>query len=153
MVVGELLMISEQASLTSLMVQALNFLSTEGTTSLPDGRIEIAGSQVFALRSSYHTRRMTQSIEVEGHRQYLDLQYIVEGEELIGWVPESALLQKSPYDFEKDVWFGNLPANDLSWIRLSRGMGMLLYPSDGHAPQYAQYEPSLVHKIVVKIAI
>jgi beta-galactosidase beta subunit len=60
---------------------------------------------------------------------------------------------KTPYNFEQDAWLGRLPAGELSWIRLTKGMGMLLYPNDGHAPQYALGEPSLVRKVVVKIAV
>ena len=153
MIVGELLSISTQATLTSRLVQALNFLSSAQLADLPDGRIEIDGSQVYAILSTYHPQPMVETIEVEGHRQYIDLQYIAQAEELIGWVPESSVPKKSLYDFEKDSWFGYLPASDLSWIRLTRGMGMLLYPGDGHATQYILGEPSLVRKVVVKIAV
>jgi biofilm protein TabA len=153
MIVGELLSITTQAALNSRIVQALNFLSGTQLAELPDGQIEIAGSQVFAILSTYHTHPIAETIEIEGHRKYLDFQYIVQGEELIGWVPETAVPAKSPYDDKREAWLGRLPAGELSWIRLTSGLGMLLYPDDGHAPQYAPGEPSLVRKIVVKIAV
>lgn len=153
MIVGELLTISAQAVLNSRLIQALNFLSSAQLDNLPAGQIEIAGNQVFAILAAYQSRPMVETIEVEGHRKYLDLQYIAQGEEQIGWIPESAVLEKSPYNFEQDSWFGYPPAGEISWIRLTSGMGMLLYPNDGHAPQYALGEPSLVRKVVVKIAV
>lgn len=153
MIVGELSTISEQAALNPRIIQALNFLSNPHLADLPDGRVEIDGDQVFAILSTYHPGPVTESIELEGHRRYLDLQYLAQGEELIGWIPASVVPAKSAYDPEKDVWKASLPAGELAWIRLRRGVGMLLYPDDGHAPQFAPAEPSLVRKVVVKIAV
>ena len=153
MIVGDVLAISTQAALSSRLVEALNFLSSTQLAGLPDGRIEIVGTQVFAILASYQTRSLSEIIEVEGHRRYLDLQYIAQGSELIGWVTNSEVPMNSPYDHEQDAWSGYLPAGELSWLRLNSGMGMLLYPSDAHAPQYALSEPSLVRKVVVKIAV
>jgi YhcH/YjgK/YiaL family protein len=153
MIVGDVSAISAQAALNSRIEQGLNFLSTARLAEQLDGRIEIAGGQVFAILSSYHTRSMTKTIEVEGHRRYLDLQYITQGEETIGWAPDSAVPTPSPYDHEQDAWSGYLPAEQLSWVHLTSGMGMLLYPYDGHAPQYTPGKPTPVRKVVVKIAI
>lgn len=153
MIVGDLFTISTQTALTPGIVQALDFLSSAQLPELPDGRIEIAGSQVFVILSTYETRPVSKIIEVEGHRRYLDLQYLAEGEEMIGWAPEPVVPKASGYDFDRDAWTGPLPADRLSWIRIWRGMGMLLYPSDGHAPQFATGEPSPVRKVVVKIAV
>lgn len=153
MIVGKLSTISDQAALNPRITQALQFLLNPQLADLPDGRVEIEGDQVFAILSTYHPHPLAESIELEGHRRYLDLQYLAQGEELIGWIPASSVPTKSAYDAEKDVWKANLPAGELVWIRLTRGIGMLLYPDDGHAPQFAIAEPSLVRKVVVKIAV
>jgi beta-galactosidase beta subunit len=38
-------------------------------------------------------------------------------------------------------------------VRLSAGQAAILYPSDAHAPQAADGTPTLVKKIVVKVAL
>jgi biofilm protein TabA len=89
----------------------------------------------------------------EHHRRYIDIQFIVAGEEVIGWAPADRMQVTEAYDPEKDIAFGTVPAGEATPVRLAAGELAVLYPEDGHAPRLAAGRPSPVFKIVVKVAV
>ena len=152
MIVANLDEIAQQAVLTSSMRQALDFLQQAQGQDLADGRIPIDGECVYALVQSYETR--TGDVVFEGHRRYIDFQYVVRGEEALGWAPTERATVARPYNEERDMWLGTVPAADITMVRLSAGQLAVLYPSDAHAPGRSATGPSTpVKKIVVKVAI
>ena len=89
----------------------------------------------------------------EGHQRYLDLHYMVTGEEVIGRAASDRVEVTAPYDAVKDTWLGRAPPSDVTLVRLAVGQAVLLYPGDAHAPRRAANYPVQVRKIVAKIAI
>ncbi len=65
---------------------AFRFLRQMDPNALPDGRLEINGSDLFAIVERT-TGKGPGGTQVEHHRRYLDIQYVVSGEETIGWIP------------------------------------------------------------------
>ena len=57
----------------------------------------------------------------EGHRKYLDIQYVVSGEEVIGWAFIDRATVTVPYDPAKDAWLGIVPADEITPVRLAAG--------------------------------
>ena len=84
MIVTDVSHLAEQAALTPALQKALDFLRKVEGQLLPDGRIDIDGNNVYALMQSYETVAAGEPV-FEGHRKYLDVQYIAAGEEVIGW--------------------------------------------------------------------
>ncbi|MBI3755405.1 MAG: YhcH/YjgK/YiaL family protein [Deltaproteobacteria bacterium] len=82
----------------------------------------------------------------------MDIQYIVSGEEAIGWVPAERMAITEAYDIEKDICFGTASKEEITMVRLQAGQLAVFYPEDGHAPKLAAGQPSAVFKIVVKVA-
>lgn len=130
--------------------KALEFLRGRDLRSLPDGRHEIDGGRVFALAQRYDTEKQAGEPRFEAHRKFIDVQYIAEGEEIIGWAPLERLDVTEPYDADKDVCFG--AARGWSPVRLQAGELAVFFPEDAHAPKMAAGAPSRVFKIVVKVA-
>ncbi|MBI5745155.1 MAG: YhcH/YjgK/YiaL family protein [Elusimicrobia bacterium] len=128
---------------------ALDFLRRPGAARLPDGRHEIDGEKVFALVQRYSTAAALPP-KFEAHRKYIDVQYVAEGAEIVGWLPLSGVRITEPYDAAKDVCFGL--AENWTPLRLEAGELAVLYPEDAHAPRLAAGEPGPVVKIVVKVA-
>jgi len=152
MIVANLDQIEQQAALTSSMRQALDFLRQAQGQELADGRIPIDGERVYALVQSYDTK--TGDIIFEGHRRYIDFQYVVKGEEALGWAPAERAEIIRPYNEERDMWLGAVPAAQTTLVRLAAGQLAVLWPSDAHAPQRsATGAPAPVKKIVVKVAL
>jgi YhcH/YjgK/YiaL family protein len=102
---------------------------------------------------SYQTKSISEPVELEGHKKYIDIQIVVSGHELIGWMHTANAQVTTPYDEKKDAWLGNVPVEKLNLFRLSAMQVAILYPSDAHAPQLADGKPGPVKKIVIKIAI
>jgi YhcH/YjgK/YiaL family protein len=152
MIVTDLAHLAEQAALTPALQKALAFLHGLAGQPLPDGRIEIDGSNVYALVQSYETQAGG-DWGFEGHRKYLDIQYVVAGEEVIGWAFLDRATVTMPYDTTKDAWLGTVPTAEITPVRLAAGQLAVFYPTDAHAPKHAAGVPGPVKKIVVKVAV
>ena len=154
MIVTSLEHLHEQVALTASLQAAIDFLQqacTQGAQTLADGRVGIRGDQVYAVVQSYETTNGEPKFEA--HCKYLDVQYVVEGEEVIGWAFIDRLVVDVPYDEAKDVCFGRVPRSETTLVRLSAGQCVVLYPTDAHAPKLAVTVPTPVNKIVVKVAL
>jgi len=129
----------------------LDFITKISLEDFIQGRFDL-GSGCFAIQSEYETLPISETVTIEGHRKYVDLQYIVDGLESIYYIPTSAIKGKLNYVDCDDVWKTQLNVNEVQQIKMSAGEFLLLYPEDGHGPQYCYDEtPSTVKKIVVKI--
>ena len=153
MIVANLVHLAEQAAMSPALRMTVDFLRrAEGQPLPPEGRIEIDGEKAYALIQSYDTL-LGDDWVVEGHQRYLDLHYMVIGEEVIGWVASDRAEVTTPYDAAKDTWLGRVPRSEVTLVRLVAGQAVLLYPGDAHAPRRAASCPVQVRKIVAKIAI
>jgi YhcH/YjgK/YiaL family protein len=112
--------------------------------------VEIDGRRAFAIFQTYETKDISEA-NMEGHKKYIDLQYIHTGVEQILVAPTSRMVKEGHYDQEKDLHFSKVA--DYSNFRLTAGMGCILYPEDLHAPCISIDAPSVVEKIVIKIAV
>jgi len=128
--------------------KGLAFLRRADLAQLPDGRHEIDGQRVFAIVAHEHGRGRDCS-PLEIHRRYIDIQFVIAGEDCIGWLPTSDCRQvSSSYDEEKDLAFFHDPP--AKWLAVTPGNFAIFYPDDAHAP-LATSGP--IHKVVVKVAV
>lgn len=135
------------------MKQALDYLAQARGQGLADGRYPIDGDLVYALAQSYETLPNDENAKYEAHHKYIDVQYIVEGEEGMGWAPLAQLAVNKPYSDEKDVVLGTCPLAVASLVKVAAGQAAIFFPEDAHAPKLAVGSPCPVKKIVVKVAI
>ena len=152
MIVTDIKQIGHQVSMTSALKKAIDFLRRPDIHDLADGRVDIDGQHLFALIQRYETV-MTDIPKFEYHRKYMDVQYIVSGEEIIGWAPAGRMVVTEAYDIERDICFGIVSKGEITPVYLQAGQLAVLYPEDGHAPKLAAGSPSPVIKIVVKVAV
>ncbi len=129
--------------------KGFSFLSNTDLANLTDGRHDIEGDNVFALVSTY-TTKFPEEKDPESHIIYADIQYIVSGEEKIGY----ALYDNQPvfkeYIKEKDIMFYK---NYSCFINMYSGMFAVFYPQDIHMPGIMISEPVKVKKIVIKVRL
>lgn len=144
---------TEQTRLGPALEQAVRWLRWAQEQDLPDGRVEIDGARVYGLVQSYDSLPLTEVLEFEGHRKYIDLQYIAAGEEVIYWTLDGNVTPTKPYNPEKDAWFGPLPASAATPIRIAAGQMGVFFPVDLHACKIAPKAPAPVKKIVVKVLL
>ncbi len=113
----------------------------------------LMGEDVYANVMSYQTRTVVEA-KLEAHREYVDIQAVLSGNELIDWYPIEGLQVKTPYDQLKDVEFFHRPEPHPARVRLTPGLFMLLYPQDAHMPQLMAGEsPEMIKKVVIKIKL
>ena len=132
--------------------KAFAFLRSPGIHRLPDGRVEIDGDRVFALVQRYETM-MPDSPKFEFHRKYIDVQFIVSGEEVIGWAPAARMTVTDAYNADKDICFGTVVKGIWTPVYLQVGQLAVLWPEDAHAPKLSSNASLPVMKIVVKVAV
>ncbi len=143
-----LLSATDDNGLAARLAAGFHFLQTADLTNLAPGRVDIDGDQVFAMIQEYNSKPKAEGVW-EAHRKYIDIQYVVSGEEHMGYANLSQL-SAGEYDAAKDF----LPLHgDGSFIRLSAGMFTLFMPVDAHMPGMAVDQPVPVKKIVVKVAV
>jgi YhcH/YjgK/YiaL family protein len=152
MIVTDLEHIAQQAPMTPFMDQAVAFLRQPNIEMLPEGTVEIDDRRVFAIIQRYETV-LTGEPKFEYHQKYIDVQLVVSGEEIIGWVPRDRMKITEPYDSGRDICFGVAASRAVSLIHLQAGQLAVLYPDDGHAPKLAAGVSSPVMKIVVKVVV
>src|SRR3972149_6648286 len=118
----------------------------------PDCATKLYGDRVFAIVQRYETM-ITDAPKFEHHKKHIDVQYIVSGEEIIGWAPMDMMAITEVYDADRDIGFGTVVKGRWTPLLLQAGQVAVLYPEDGHAPKLAAHAPSAVLKIVVKGAV
>jgi len=111
-------------------------------------KVEIDGEDVYAIFQTYTTKKH-EDARLEGHRVYADVQYIFEGEEMIGYCDINDIIGEPSYNAEKDVFFTE--AKGQSNVTLRAGDAAILEPSDMHAPCMMTGEQKAVKKIVFKV--
>lgn len=127
---------------------AFAFLRRADLPLLPDGRHAIEGDRVFALVSRYATRAASGALRWETHGEYIDIQFMVAGHEVIGWSPVAELRNSEPYDAARDVAFH---AGEGGRFVLGEGQFAVFFPEDAHAPGLAAGSAQEVMKVVVKV--
>ena len=137
------------ASLHPLFKKAFSFLQETANTALPDGRVSLDDDRVFALIQSYETQATGEG-KLEAHQRYIDIQYVLAGQEQIGYAPTRELTPVKLYDTEKDF---ALYKGDALFFRLQQGMFAIFYPNDAHQPCQPCNHPESVRKIVIKVAV
>ena len=93
------------------------------------------------------------TVGYEAHRQYIDIQFLLEGTEMIRVHNLEGMHCMAPYDASRDAGF-YLPNDDFHTdIRIGDGYFTILYPNDAHMPQLCIETPMPVLKIVVKVPV
>jgi len=131
----------------------LDYLKATDFTNVEDGKHELDGENLFAMVQRYKTRSESQVIW-EAHRDYLDIQYIAEGAERLGYY-DLSLKPKitKPYGELKDAELYDAPGD---YVTLTTGMFVIFAPHDVHAPGLAAGSPPLpapAMKVVVKVKL
>lgn len=129
------------------VMRGLELLRDTDFSQWEDGRHEIDGERLFILLQSYETK--LQNDTPEAHRKYIDIQYLLSGQEQMGVGPLEEMTEEVEARPEGDIWFYRGP---LSTILLSGRRFTALWPGDAHAPGIAvDRKPAPCRKCVVKV--
>lgn len=87
---------------------------------------------------------------MEAHESFVDIQYLIKGEEKIYYKNRDGIPVKKPRSENGDTTIYFFPEGAES-VCYSAGEGVILYTDEAHAPNMAVNEPSENKKAVVKI--
>ncbi|MDD3339413.1 MAG: YhcH/YjgK/YiaL family protein [Lachnospiraceae bacterium] len=113
----------------------------------PPGRYE--HGDMFAMVQQ-GTTKSAESQKLEAHKRYVDVQYMVEGEEVVQWANTKYLEVAIPYNEQKDILFYHGQGDA---ICVKPGMFYLVFPEDGHKPCTHVKTPTCYRKIVLKLKL
>ncbi len=130
--------------------QAFQFLKSANLKELPVGKQVLEGDHLYATVSEYYGKQRQDAL-FESHRKYIDIQYVIEGEELMGLTTLDKVSVKEPYNEEKDIAFYEYDGGE--YIKATPEKFFLFFPEDIHRPSITTGDSVLVRKIVVKIKI
>lgn len=135
--------------LSDRIAKGLELLKNTDFLKLADGKYQIEGDNLFYLVQRYKTKKASEA-KFEAHKNYIDIQAIIMGKEIIGFEYIENLKEVVPY--KEDVHFFETPKK-YTEARLSEGMFALFYPGEAHIPMCDYDKQNDVLKIVVKVKI
>lgn len=130
--------------------KAFQYLADTDFSTLAKGKYEIDGTDIFAIVNEYDTIEVAGE-QMESHKKYIDIQYMVNGEEQIGHDFLQGQTPSKAYDEEKDfMLFGEKPS---FFTRLAAGSFAIFFPTDLHMPNLKVEASIPVKKIVIKVSV
>ncbi|QJW49011.1 YhcH/YjgK/YiaL family protein [bacterium BFN5] len=153
MIIGNIANLDRELNqLPTALQKGLKYLTATNVKQLPVGRYDIEGDNLFALVSNYKPQPQ-EHCKAETHVKYIDIQFIVSGEELMGysaWSTAHEILEDC--SAERDAIFYKTVDNE-SNVLLSEGTYAILFPWDVHRPCGLGAYGGEVKKVVLKIAM
>lgn len=127
--------------------KAFAFLKEHDLKTLSTGKYEIDGDNVFASVTESPSKDFNKT-NWESHRNYVDIQYVIDGKELIGMNPVSKSTVTKPYNEKNDA--ANYAA-DGKIYEATPGTFFIFFPTDAHRPNITPGGNKVVKKLVIKV--
>ena len=128
--------------------KGFEWIKNNNLKNMPDGRYEIS-DRIYANLQSYLTK---DDAPYEGHRDYIDIQYMVTGEELSGVTNYSNCSTTEEYNKEKDIEF--LKCNVIEeFYKIKEDEFFVFFPHDAHKPAIKIGDNKNVKKVIVKVGV
>lgn len=140
---------AQYAALHPRFQQVFDFIDNNDVASMPCGRHEIDGDNIFVVVQELDLRELKEA-RLELHRKYIDIQLLLSGpNEVFGWSEKKdCLTPETDFDVTKDIQlFTDTPQ---CFYSVGEGQFSILFPEDGHAPMLGQ---GRVKKCIFKIAL
>lgn len=132
--------------------EAFDFIKKALSENLAVGKYEIDGKELWASVQEY-TSKLENEAKAEAHKNYIDIQFIVSGTEVIEGFDLQKATPKSGYNDVKDVMFYEDNSNSTKGI-LSENEYGIFFPNDVHKPGMClNGNQTTVKKIVVKVKV
>jgi biofilm protein TabA len=128
--------------------QAFDFLRKTDLLTLPLGKIELDGANMF-VNVVEITGKTTEAARLETHNLYIDIQIPVSAYEIMGWITASKLTEiTEPYNPEKDITFFADKASN--YLHVQPFEFAVFFPEDGHQPGISDDKHK---KIIIKVLV
>jgi YhcH/YjgK/YiaL family protein len=129
---------------------ALEFLRNTDFTNIANGKIEIDGTNLFAIVSEMNTRYAEEALG-ESHEQHTDIHFLLQGSELIGFTvsPLQSAVDRDLLETDDALLYREV--QEELFVQLHAGMYAVFQPGEIHRPGCCGGAPEQIRKVVVKI--
>lgn len=125
-----------------------DFLRKTDINTLPLGRYSIDGDSIFICVVEEDLRSV-ESVPLEAHNRYIDIQIVLDAEESFGWSRRDVCYDpNSLFDTQRDIIFFLQPPQKL--LHLKAEEMIIFLPSDAHAPLIGE---GRVKKAIIKVEV
>ncbi|MEN6419606.1 MAG: YhcH/YjgK/YiaL family protein [Clostridiaceae bacterium] len=115
-------------------------------------RTELEPGKIWINGVNYETAANPAPL-MEAHQNYIDVMYVVEGEERFYYKPFANVSEITmPYDSEKECALAKLDPDSNS-LRFTAGKFVIFFPQDGHLAAQLWDKPCKVRKFIAKVAV
>lgn len=149
MIVDDLKNFDKYTNLNKKIEIVSEFLKKNNLKDMKQGSYEIDGRDIYVNIDEYKTKAITDSIP-EAHRNYLDIQIVINGHEKIGYANLENATTVTPYDANRDIEF--LSA-ECEYIKAFDGRFFIFFPQDLHHPCITDGQQSEIKKAVFKVKL
>ena len=144
--------IQNYSSLNPYFPAAFAALAKMAEEGFERGRHPVDGDNIYINALEYDTHPVETAL-MEAHRSYIDVMWIVSGEEEIGVCPLAAMTEiTQPYDAAGDAVLAKIPDGCTS-LQMKPGSVCILFPEDGHAPGLDSEGTCHVQKLIAKVRV
>lgn len=130
-----------------LFAKAFAFLKSAPLATMEPGKVELEGDSLYASIQEPEGKPQS-AAKLEYHRKYIDIQYVVSGNEGMGWAPLCGLGHDTGYDEKGD--FGLFKDAPQSFFDVRPGCFAIFFPGDAHAPCLGT---GIRRKVVIKVKV
>ena len=116
-------------------------------------RYDLRGDDLYAMVQVRSGSPRKERLKVEVHREYVDLQFCLEGGEFIDWYPLEALDSGEAYNAGNDFQLFDRPGLQPISLLMSPGRFALFFPGDGHVPMVTDGVHTSTRMVVFKIRL
>ena len=148
MIIDKIENLNTYAILSERLAKGIDYINNSDFSKIDLGTYKIEGDNVFAMVQEYNTREI-ENCKLEGHSKYIDIQYIIEGEEHIGLTSKN----NQELDERNDEGDYAFYKGDSTLFKFNPSVFGIFFPDDLHMPCVGLDQISKVRKVVVKVRI
>ncbi len=146
MIIDKVVNLKLYTDLSPLFQEVINYLNTHDLNKLEEGSYPVKGENVFLKIQMKKGIRRDESVP-EYHKQMIDIQIPISGEETYGYTPVDDL-PAAKFDEAKDIAL--VPGVDSqTFVTCTPGQMAIFFPHDGHAPCIS--EEKVLKKAIFKV--
>jgi len=132
--------------------KAVDIIENTDFSKLEDGTYHLDNG-FFYILSTYKTTRRMEEKPAEAHRRNIDIQYLIYGEEKVGYADiKNPKKSQKIYDEKSDIEFFSR-IEDESFLILKKGMYAVFFPEDVHRPGLSNNETRGIRKAIFKLPV
>ena len=132
--------------------KAFAYLAATDLMALEAGKYEIDGENIFFMIQEYETRDLSAG-KWEAHKKYADIQYLLAGQEQMGYAEIGEMSGCDDQTPAKDMLVYATDNGRGSFIRHTAGQFSIFFPQDAHMPNLADGAKTQNKKVVVKVLL